>query len=125
MSRDSDDGNRRGDIVLTKAIKGLAEFLNLKRKDLISIVGLSEATWSRIYKGADVLNSKSKEGQLAIGLVRVYRSLYVILGGDSKACETWIHGKNLQWNLTPLELMESPEGLFKVVNYLDCMRGKN
>ncbi len=117
--------------VLTKAIQRLAAELDLTRHELSLIMGRSEATFSRLFKNdahgknAKYLDPSSKEGQLAILLVRLYRNLDVLFGGNAKQSQLWLRSDNDHLQKKPIELIESVEGLVTVVQYLDAIRGKN
>ena len=69
--------------VLAKATTRSAEFLKLTNAALARVIGLSELTITRIRAGRGI-DPSSKEGQLALLLVRVYRSLDPLVGGDSQ-----------------------------------------
>ena len=68
--------------VLTKAALRAAERLGLSGRQLAEIVGVSEATVSRLKRGEAMLEDGSKPFQLAALLVRAFRSLDAITGGD-------------------------------------------
>lgn len=110
--------------VLHKALLRLAEKLKINQKQLSQIIGLSEPSASRLYHGQKSLNPDSKEGELALLLIRLYRSLDAILGGDEDNCRAWFHHYNRHLNGIPVELVTQVQGLVAVVNYLDVMRGK-
>ena len=61
--------------VLAKATARASELLGLTGVALARTIGLSEPTVSRILRGEKTLAPTSKEGELALLLVRVYRSL--------------------------------------------------
>lgn len=111
-------------VVLQKALLRLAEKLNINQKQLAQIIGLSEPSASRLYHGQKNLNPESKEGELALLLIRLYRSLDAILGGDEDNCRAWFHHYNTHLNGVPIELVTQVQGLMSVINYLDVMRGK-
>ena len=46
------------------------------------MLGVSEASVSRLVTGARTIDPESKEGELALILVRVYRSLDALVGAD-------------------------------------------
>jgi len=119
--------------VLTKAIQRLAKELDLSRQELSLMVGPSESTFSRLFKNdANVsegkpkyLDPSSKEGQLAILLLRLYRNLDVLFGGNAKQSQLWLRSDNKHLEKKPIDLIKSVEGLVTVVQYLDAIRGKN
>lgn len=112
--------------ILTKALKRMAEQLNLSRQELSAILGPSEATLSRIFtKPNHYIDPTSKEGQLTILLLRLYRSLDALFGSNTKQCQLWLRSDNKHLNGRPIYLIQSIAGLVFVIQYLDSMRGKN
>jgi hypothetical protein len=85
-------------------------------------LGVSEASISRLSSGARTLEPASKEGELALLLVRAYRSLDALVGTDAGQRIAWMTGFNRALNGKPAELIQSAEGLVVVVSYLDAMR---
>lgn len=112
--------------VLTKALIRLAERLALSRQELSAIIGPSEASLSRLFtKPNHYLDPSSKEGQLAILLLRLFRSLDALLGGNAEQCQLWLRSENTHLGDQPINLMQSIEGLILTIQYLDALRGKN
>lgn len=112
--------------VLTKALITMAGILQLNQKELSEIIGPSTASFSRIFNQTNTfINPESKEGQLALLLMRLYRGLDALLGGNSTQCRVWLRSYNKHLNGVPLDLIKSIEGLVFVIQYLDAMRGKN
>ncbi len=110
--------------VLTKALLRSADLLGISRKDLSEIVGLSEATLSRMHQGQSVVSLGSKEGEAASQLVRIYRSLDSVFGGKSDLCAKWLKASNDHLGGVPLNLTKKIQGLVHVAGYLDAMRAK-
>lgn len=108
---------------LGKATLRASAQLGLSQKDLALILGISEATASRLHKGR-VIDPRSKEGELALLLLRVYRSLRTLVGGKPDAAHSWMHAANDHLNGTPAALARTTTGLVAVADYLDGMRGK-
>ena len=108
--------------VLGKATIRAALELGLSNAALARVVGLSEPSISRIASGARGINPASKEGQLALLLVRVFRSLDPLVGSDAKKRQDWLRSHNKALNGTPAGLIESPQGLVVTLAYLDGMR---
>lgn len=112
--------------VLTKAIKNLTFELGLTQKELSLIIGPSESTISRSFKyNVSFLSPASKEGQLAILLLRLYRNLDVLFGGNRTQLQLWLRNDNEHLKAKPIHLIKSAEGLVTVIQYLDAIRGKN
>ena len=109
--------------VLATALFNLKEELKLKSIDLGEIIGQSRNTVTRLLQKRE-LDPKSKSGELAILLIRAYRSLFALNGGNQKAIHHWLNTYNYHVGGIPLEEMKSIMGLTRVVNYLDAMRGK-
>jgi hypothetical protein len=110
--------------VVTKALVRAATALEVPQKDLAAIVGVSDATVSRMFKAGRPIDPASKEGELALLFLRVYRSIDAILGGNQESCRRWLHAGNAHVGGVPLSRMRSVEGLVHVAEYLDAMRGK-
>ena len=110
------------DAVLTKAVLRAAELLELSGGALGRTLGVSEASVSRLVSGARTIDPKSKEGELALLLVRVYRSLDALVGADPAQRKAWLQSHNRGLNGKPAELIQSAAGLVAVVAYLDAMR---
>ncbi len=110
--------------VLQKALLRVTARLMISRKSLGQIIGISEASISRLYDGSRLVDPHSKEGELALLLLRAYRSLDTLLGGNKAACQQWFHSYNEHLQAKPDALVVNVSGLMQVVNYLDAMRGK-
>lgn len=124
MGRPSAERKARAAEVLTKAVLRAAAILGLAQRELAAIVGVSPATLSRIAGGSAQLAPATKEGELALLFVAVFRSLDTLLGGDEEQCRLWLRSRNHYLQGVPLELMQSVRGLVDVGAYLDGMRGK-
>lgn len=111
-------------LTLSKAVIKAAELLQLKQLSIARILGLSPSTASRLHAGTYLLSpERGKEWELALIFVRVFRSLDAVLG-HGEAAKKWLAGNNLALNGRPAELMESTEGLIRVLHYLDAHRGR-
>jgi hypothetical protein len=107
--------------VVAKALIRAADFLDISGKDLAVIIGLSEASLSRLKRGGDgVLTGKPYE--LALLFIRVYRSLDAIMGGDDAAASAWLRAENTALGGKPLERIKTIDGLAHVLAYLDARR---
>ena len=112
------------DAVLSKAVVRAAQVLALTQKELAGILGVSEATASRLYAGRYRLEpQRAKEWELARLFVRLFRSLDALWGHDDVA-RAWLTSPNLALGTRPRDLLTSVEGLVRVVAYLDAARGR-
>lgn len=109
--------------VLAKAAVNAAFRLGLRSKHLAEIIGTSEASVSRLRSGRG-LDPRTKEGELALLFLRLYRSLDALVGGDDVKARSWMHAANDHVGGIPAERVRSVEGLVDVVQYLDAMRGR-
>jgi transcriptional regulator with XRE-family HTH domain len=110
------------DAVLTRAVLRSAELLGLSAALLARVLGVSEASVSRMAAGSRRVNPSSKEGELALLLVRAYRSLDALVGADDAQRRAWMSGHNHALGGTPIDLIQRADGLVAVVAYLDGMR---
>ena len=108
--------------VLSRAVVRAAQFLGIAQADLADVIGVSEATMSRIANGQKTLEPGSKPWQLAALFVRLFRSLDAIVGSDDAAARAWLRSENLALGGVPLELIRDPAGLVRTVDYLDAAR---
>ena len=108
--------------VLAKAVGRAADLLGLSGAAVARIVGLSEPTVSRVLSGERPLDPSSKEGELSLLLVRVYRSLDPLVGTDDQKRVAWMRGHNKALGGIPAKLIERADGLVATLNYLDGMR---
>lgn len=108
--------------VLAKATARAAELLGLTGAALARTIGVSEPTVSRIINGEKALDPRSKEGELSLLLVRVYRSLDPLVGTDDQKRKDWMRGQNKALGGVPIKLIERADGLVATLNYLDGMR---
>ena len=105
-------------IVLTKALLNAGKHLGLSQAELGKVVGKNLTS---IGRG---VSETSKSGELALLFIRCYRSLYVLVGGDSRDMKHWMHTNNQHTGGVPAEQVKTVEGLMRVVDYLDDLRGK-
>ena len=102
-------------VALTKATVRAAHRLGLKNRVLAAVIGVSEATVSRMSKSEFMLAPDSKSFELSAMFVRLFRAL------DAKA---WLVNINSALGDTPINLIQSVSGLVNVVQYLDTRRAR-
>lgn len=111
--------------VLTRAFVRTVELLGISQKDVGRILGISPASASRLLtQQTRTINPDSKEGELALLFLRMFRSLDALVDGDLASSRAWLRAENSHVGGVPLTLTHSVEGLVHVIEYLDAMRGK-
>ncbi len=109
-------------MVLGKATARAANLLGLSGSALARVVGVSEPTVSRLLHGQRGLNPRSKEGELAALLVRVYRALDSLVGNSAAQRLAWMDSHHHALGGTPRDLVQTAQGLVATLAYLDGMR---
>jgi hypothetical protein len=110
--------------VLTRALLRAASALGLSQKDTARIIGTSTASMSRLAAGEREVLADGKEGELALLLIRLFRSLDALVGGKESDARAWFHAPNSHVGGVPAARVQTIEGLVHVAEYLDAMRGK-
>jgi hypothetical protein len=111
------------DAVLARAVLSAAARLGLRQRDLAAVLGSSEASISRLQRGR-AIEPSSKEGELALLFLRLFRSLDTLVGGDEERARQWLHASNAHLGGVPAERIRDVQGLVDVVQYLDAVRGR-
>ncbi len=110
--------------VLTRAVLRAASLLGLSAGLVARVLGVSEASVSRLGAGTRRIAPDSKEGELALLLVRAYRSLDALVGADDAQRRAWMTSDNAALGGRPVDLIQRADGLVTVVAYLDGMRAE-
>lgn len=108
--------------VVTKAVLRAAERLGVSNKILARILGLSEASVSRMGSGVYMLSSGDKPFELAVMFVRLFRSLDALVHGDDAVAAAWMTNPSAALGGIPLGLVQTIPGLVHVLAYLDARR---
>ncbi len=111
------------DSVLAKAVLNASEQLGLKQAELGAVLGMHRTAVSRLKK-APGLDPDSKQGELALLLVRMARALYALTGGDKDWILHFMQSPNKVTGGVPRQQIKSVEGLIRVLQFVDALRGK-
>ena len=104
---------------LSKAYLAAGKKLGLTQSELGDVIGRNR---SALYRGG--ISPQSKQGELALLLIRIYRSLFVLVGDDRENLKHWMKTENNHTGGIPLEQVKTIPGIMLVLEYLDAMRGK-
>ena len=105
--------------VLGEAVLNAGARLGLSPQEVGRIIGRNRTTIVR--NGVD---PATPNGQLAMLLVRIYRSLHVLVGGQDDEMRHWMHTRIRSLQGIPVEMIRDVSGLVRVAEYLDAIRGK-
>lgn len=108
--------------VVTKAVLRAATALGLSNKALARILGVSEASMSRMGSGTYTLTAGDKSFEVAILFLRLFRALDAIVAGDETAARAWLRHDHATLGGAPGVLIQSLPGLVNVVGYVDARR---
>lgn len=108
--------------VAAKAVYAAAQELGLTQKELARVIGVSEPSVSRMKGGGYALDGKPLE--LSLCLIRVFRALDAITGGEAVVTRGWMANPNLDLGGVPKLLVGTAAGLVDVMNYLDAARAQ-
>ncbi len=109
--------------VLAKAVLKAAAQLGLKQAELASVLGMHRTAISRL-KSHPTLDPQSKQGELALLLIRIARALFALTGGDNDWIKHFMHTPNKVTGGVPAEQITSIQGLMRVLQFVDGVRGK-
>lgn len=111
------------DAVLAKAVLNVAAQLGLNQSELADVLGMHRTAVSRLKKSLS-LDPASKQGELALLLVRLARALFALTGGDEAWIRHFMNTPNTVTGGVPKEQIKSIQGLVSVVEFVDAVRGK-
>jgi len=115
--------NPTPEVVLAKAIVNASEQLGLKQSEVAAALGIHRTAFSRL-KSNPSLEPKSKQGELALIVVRIARALFALTGGDETWIKHFMHSQNKITGGIPAKQIASVEGLMTVLRFVDAIRGK-
>jgi len=116
------DDTRGIGAVVTKALIHTSDRLGLTARELAIVIGVSEATVSRMKREKFRLDPRKKPFELAVLLLRMFQSLDAIVGGDNEAAAAWIANPNKLLDARPIEKIQTVSGLVDVIAYLEARR---
>ncbi|MEP5764527.1 MAG: MbcA/ParS/Xre antitoxin family protein [Halieaceae bacterium] len=110
--------------LVTQAAINAATELGLSNRQLASTLGVSASKLDRA-RAANGAAFSGKDYELALLLIRIYRALYAILGGNREQIQHWMATPNRHLlNEPPQQQLQRLEGIVMVIRYLDGMRGR-
>jgi len=109
--------------IVTTAVLKAAEALHISKTVLGRILGLSPASITRLAGGGD-LRPGSKPYELGLLLLRLYRSLDAIMGGDRSLAREWLAADNRALGGRPIDRIITITGLTEAAAHVDGFRAR-
>jgi hypothetical protein len=107
-------------LVLRDAVTSAARDLGLTQTEIAAIIGRDRT--SAFRRGID---PRTKAGELSLLLIRAHRALGSIVGWNETLMQHWIDTPNTGLgDDTPRHLLETVDGLIRVVQYLEDTQGR-
>ncbi|WP_299074535.1 MbcA/ParS/Xre antitoxin family protein [uncultured Paraglaciecola sp.] len=106
--------------VIMKAYINAYKSMGISDVQAAKLIGVGRSTLLRKLS----FDTGSKQSELQILFIRLYRSLFALFGGDTMAMKHWFEHKNTHVRGVPKELCFTVTGLVNINAYLDALRGK-
>ena len=107
-------------MVLAKAVLAAAERLGLAQDQLALILSIDSVKTLTSLE----LDPTSKQGEIALTLIRITTSLETLAGGDTTWMQHFMKSSNKLTNGIPVEQIQNAQGLFSVLQLLEGLRAK-
>lgn len=109
------------DVVLGEAVLRAAEQLNLSRSQLARVLDMDVVAITQLQNQPE-LDPNSKQGKLALLLIRLYQALHVLTGGDRAWMKRFLTSENRVTRGIPAHQIETLNGLISVLNFVEALR---
>lgn len=106
--------------VLAKAVLSSAKQLGLTQDQLVIVLNLDSVKNLTSLE----LDPTSKQGEIALTLIRITTSLDALAGGDTTWMQHFMKSSNKLTNGIPVEQIQNAQGLFSVLQLLEGLRAK-
>ncbi|WP_297809477.1 MbcA/ParS/Xre antitoxin family protein [uncultured Methylophaga sp.] len=101
-----------------------SEDLGLDTTELANAIGVDAAEIIQIRENSS-LDPESKQGEIALHLIRISRDLHALTNGDKDWIQAFMRSENRGTGGVPVKQIASVDGLMKVVRYIDAMQESN
>ena len=106
--------------IVMKAYANAYKALGMSDTQGAKILGVGRSTLLR----KEAFDKTSKQSELQLLFIRLYRSLFALFGGDLSTMKHWFDHNNKHLRGIPKELCFTISRLVNVNAYLDGLRGK-
>ena len=105
--------------VLGRSTLAAGESLGLTQREVGEVIGRNRSSIER-----NGINPATKSGELALLLIRIYRSLFALMGGEAANMKHFMKTANHGTGGVPREQIHDIQGLVRVCEYLDAVRSR-
>lgn len=110
--------------VLGKAVLRAAEHLHLSQSQLAIVLSMDVVAITQLQNQPEI-DPNSKQGKLALMLIRLYQALYTLTGGDRAWMQHFLTSENRMTRGIPVHQIETMDGLISTLNFVESMRAKS
>jgi hypothetical protein len=107
--------------IVTEAVVRVQSIFKLTDADIGAILGIDSSSDVQRKKCHALVLEGEKQWESALLLIRIFRSLSVLVGKDDQALRYWLSTDNFALNGRPIDVIKTAEGLIKIARYLDAM----
>ncbi len=107
--------------VLATALLNAGTQLSLDHSELAAVLGLHRSAISRLKQNRQ-LKPESKQGELALMLIRIYRALHALSNGSLPWMQHFMHSPNNLTGHVPAQQIQHIEGLIKVMLCVEALQ---
>jgi hypothetical protein len=112
------DAELRG-AVLEKAVLRACEKLQLPPGALVNVLQIPDPIMLSPADGSSSPDLGNDASRRARKVLQLYRALTAVFAGDDLQAAIWLRGRNSVLDAVPVELIQAPGGLAKVLEYLE------
>ena len=109
--------------VLGKAVLRAAEHLHLSQSQLAIVLRMDVVAITQLQNQSEI-DPNSKQGKLALLLIRLYQALYTLTGSDREWIDHFLTSENRVTGGIPANQIETMDGLISILNFVESIRAK-
>lgn len=106
--------------VLGKSVLRAAKLLSLSQSQLAIVLDMDVEAITQLQNQPE-LDPNSKQGKLALLLIRLYQALHALTGGDQAAMKIFLTSENRVTSGIPIHQIETMSGLISVLNFVEAL----
>ena len=113
--------NTNKNTVLAKTFLKCAKRLGMNLDQIAATISTAP---EKLSLNTFIIRPNSKQGTLALSLIRITISLETLNGGDVEMIRHFMYQKNHLTGGIPIEQVQHPQGLLKVLSFVEAIQVK-